>query len=42
MSYRVKVVLLAIGAVLGLAGGVRHLAHVHQQHHVTEQSQPQP
>jgi hypothetical protein len=32
MPYKVKVTLLAIGTVLGLAGGLRHMAHKHRHH----------
>jgi len=30
MPYRVKVTLLAIGAVIGLTGGIRHMANGHR------------
>lgn len=43
MSYRLRVTLLAIGAVLGLAGGMRHFAHIHHDRpHCAEQNPAQP
>jgi len=44
MSYRIKVTLLALGAVLGLLGGIRHFTYVHDHHHdrCGEQNQAQP
>ncbi len=43
MSYRLRVTLLAIGAVLGLAGGIRHFAHIHHdRQHCGEHNAAQP